>query len=189
MARALQAEEQHQAPNVRTAVIAWTGYVTPVGLGPDAVTSRLADAGAPRLARLLDGLKQTSAPVAPPTLLCHSYGTVVCGTVAPELHGATTDMVVLGSPGMGVQNADELGTGVHLWATRNPSDWIGDVPYLQVGGLGHGADPTAADFGAEQISSAGAAGHVGYFDPGTTSLYNFAAIALGDYQDVVYRAG
>lgn len=84
MARALRAEEQAQAPNVSTAVIAWTGYVTPVGLGPDAVTSRLADAGAPRLARLLDGLKQTSAPAAPPTLLCHSYGTVVCGAVAPN---------------------------------------------------------------------------------------------------------
>ncbi|MCX4749307.1 alpha/beta hydrolase family protein [Kitasatospora sp. NBC_01287] len=189
MARALQAEEKQQDPGVRTAVIAWTGYVTPVGLGPDAVTSRLADAGAPRLVRLLDGLKQTSDPVAPPTLLCHSYGSVVCGTVAPELHGTTTDMVVLASPGMGVQNADELGTGVHLWATRNPSDWIGDVPYLQVGGLGHGADPTDPDFGAEQISSAGAAGHVGYFSPGTASLFNFAAIALGHYQAVVYRAG
>ncbi|WP_327069373.1 alpha/beta hydrolase family protein [Kitasatospora sp. NBC_01250] len=189
MARALQAEERSQEPGVKTAVIAWTGYVTPVGLGPDAVTSRLADAGAPRLARLLDGLARTSSPVAPPTLICHSYGTVVCGTVAPGLHGRTTDMVVLGSPGMGVQNVDELGAGVHLWATRNPSDWIGNVPYLQVGGLGHGADPTSADFGAEQISSAGAAGHVGYFDPGTTSLHNFAAIALGDYRSVVYRTG
>ncbi|MGF1429501.1 alpha/beta hydrolase [Kitasatospora sp. LaBMicrA B282] len=189
MARALQAKEQQLAPDTSTAVIAWTGYVTPVGLGPDAATARLAQAGAPRLYRLLEGLKQTSAPAAPPTLVCHSYGTVVCGTVAPLLHGPTTDMVVLGSPGMGVQNADELGTGVHLWATRNPSDWIGDVPYVEVGGLGHGADPTGSDFGAEQISSAGAAGHVGYFAPGTTSLFNFAAIALGDYQAVVYRNG
>ncbi|WP_348534752.1 alpha/beta hydrolase [Kitasatospora sp. MAP12-44] len=187
MARALRAEEQRQSPGTRTAVIAWTGYVTPVGLGPDAVTSRLANAAAPRLLRLLDGLKLTSSPVAPPALLCHSYGSVVCGTIAPELRGPTTDMVVLGSPGMGVQSAAELGTGVHVWATRNPTDWIGDVPYLEVGGLGHGADPTSADFGAEEISSAGAAGHVGYFTDGTASLHNFAAIALGGYQSVTYR--
>ncbi|WP_035806008.1 alpha/beta hydrolase [Kitasatospora mediocidica] len=187
MARALRTQEERQAPGTRTAVVAWTGYVTPVGLGPDAVTSRLADAGAPRLVRLLNGLRLTSAPVAPPTLICHSYGTVVCGSAAPSLHGATTDMVVLGSPGMGVQDAEELGTGVHLWATRDPSDWIGSVPFLEVGGLGHGADPTGADFGAEEIASTGAEGHVGYFADGTASLHNFAAIALGSYGSVSYR--
>ncbi|MFJ9605415.1 alpha/beta hydrolase [Kitasatospora sp. NPDC101176] len=194
MARALHAEERKQAPDTRTAVIAWTGYVTPSGLGPDAVTSRLADVGAPRLQRLLAGLKETTRPDAPPALLCHSYGSVVCGNAAPEIPRAAaspsdttgvTDMMVFGSPGMGVQSTGELGTGVHVWATRNPSDWIGNVPYLEVGGLGHGADPTASGFGAEQISSARAAGHNGYFTEGTDSLHNFAAISLGHYQDVV----
>ena len=32
-------------PSTRTAVIAWVGYTTPVGLGPDAATARLADGG------------------------------------------------------------------------------------------------------------------------------------------------
>ncbi|WP_037899232.1 alpha/beta hydrolase [Streptomyces sp. NRRL S-350] len=194
MARALFAEEQRQAPGTRTAVVSWTGYVTPSGLGPDAATSRLADVGAPRLQRLLAGLKETTRPDAPPSLLCHSYGSVVCGTVAPEIPRAAaspsdtsgiTDMMVFGSPGMGVQSTTELGTGVHVWATRNPSDWIGNVPFLEVGGLGHGADPTASGFGAEQISSARAVGHTGYFTEGTDSLHNFAAISLGHYQDVV----
>ncbi|MFI6443686.1 alpha/beta hydrolase [Kitasatospora sp. NPDC050543] len=193
MARALLAEEQHQAPGTRTAVVAWTGYVTPSGLGPDAVTARLADAAAPRLERLLGGLKETTSPVAPPALFCHSYGSVVCGTTAPDIArpaGAATgsegitDVVVFGSPGMGVQSASELGAGVQVWATRNPSDWIGNVPYLEVGGLGHGADPTAGDFGAEGISSAGAVGHNGYFAPGTESLHNFSSIALGRYGSV-----
>ncbi|MEV7024856.1 alpha/beta hydrolase [Kitasatospora sp. NPDC093558] len=196
MARALYAEEHRQAPKTRTAVIAWTGYVTPSGLGPDAVTSRLADIGAPRLQRLLAGLKETTRPDAPPSLLCHSYGSVVCGDAAPEIPRAAvspsdtsgvTDMMVFGSPGMGVQSTGELGTGVHVWATRNPSDWIGNVPYLEVGGLGHGADPTSSGFGAEEISSARAAGHNGYFAEGTDSLHNFAAISLGHYQDVVLR--
>jgi hypothetical protein len=194
MARALYGEEQRQAPGTRTAVIAWTGYVTPSGLGPDAATSRLADVGAPRLERLLAGLKETTRPDAPPALLCHSYGSVVCGTAGPKIPRAAaspsdtsgiTDMMVFGSPGMGVQGAAELGTGVHVWATRNPSDWIGKVPFLEVGKLGHGADPTGDGFGAEQISSARASGHNGYFSDGTDSLHNFAAISLGDYPDVV----
>ncbi|WP_371481737.1 alpha/beta hydrolase [Kitasatospora sp. NBC_00315] len=186
MARALLAEAERQAPETRTAVVAWTGYVTPSGLGPDAVTSRLADVAAPRLERLLDGLEETTSPDAPPALFCHSYGSVVCGVTAPHLPHATgtTDLVVFGSPGMGVQSAAELGPGVQVWATRNPTDWIGNVPYLEVGGLGHGADPTGSGFGAQDVSSTGAAGHNGYLTPGTESLRNFAAIALGRYRSV-----
>jgi len=188
MARALLAEEHAQAPGTRTAVIAWTGYVTPSGLGPDAVTSRLADVAAPRLQRLLDGLRATSHPTAPPALFCHSYGSVVCGTAAPALHaGTATDLVVFGSPGMGVESASDLGTGVQVWATRNPADWIGNVPYLEVGGLGHGTDPTTREFGAMEISSAGAAGHNGYLADNTASRHNFAAIALGHYGDLVHK--
>ncbi|MFJ5923809.1 alpha/beta hydrolase [Kitasatospora sp. NPDC092948] len=185
MGRALYAEERAQSPGTRTAVVAWTGYVTPQGLGPDAATSRLAEAAAPRLERLLAGLQQTSHPEAPPALLCHSYGSVVCGTVAPSVHDAKpTDLVAFGSPGMGVDSAAELGTGVRVWAARNPADWIGNVPYLEVGGLGHGADPTTQAFGARTVSSAGASGHNGYLAEGTASLHNFAAIALGHYGDV-----
>lgn len=186
MARALYAEEHRRAPDTPTAVIAWTGYVTPDGLGPDAVTDRLAEAAAPRLLRLLDGLSVTSDPASPPALFCHSYGTVVCGGAAPGIHdSSTTDLVAFGSPGMGVPDAAALGTGVRVWATRNPADWIGNVPYLEVGGLGHGADPTAPSFGATTISATGAEGHTGYLAPGTTSLRNFADIALGAYGAVI----
>ncbi|MGW4647971.1 alpha/beta hydrolase [Kitasatospora sp. NPDC004289] len=183
MGRALFEEEKRRASGTRTAVIAWTGYVSPVGLGPDAVTSRLADAAAPRLERLLDGLAVTGRTDAPPTLFCHSYGSVVCGTAAPAIHDGT-DLVVFGSPGMGVSDAAALGTGVRVWATRNPSDWIGNVPYLEVGGLGHGADPTSPDFGSVVISSTGASGHNGYLAPDTASLRNFAELGLGHYDEV-----
>ncbi|WP_030267547.1 alpha/beta hydrolase [Streptomyces sp. NRRL B-24484] len=188
MARALLAEEHRQSPGSRTAVIAWTGYVTPSGLGPDAVTSRLAEAAAPRLLRLLAGLRETGSASARPTLFCHSYGSVVCGTAAPSIHGSgPADVVVFGSPGMGVQTAAELGPGVRVWATRNPTDWIGNVPYLEFGGFGHGADPTTQEFGAVEVSSQGSNGHTGYFADNTQSLHNFGAIALGDYGDVTRR--
>lgn len=187
MGQALRAEEQRVSPGTETAVIAWSGYVTPVGLGADAATARLAQAAAPRLTRLLDGLALTSHPDSAPALFCHSYGSVVCGLAGPHIHSqqGATDMVVFGSPGMDVPNAAALGDGVRLWATaRNPGDWIGNVPYLEVAGLGHGADPTGSDFGSHVISSTGADGHNGYLAPGTASLRNFADLALARYSDV-----
>ncbi|SEM15063.1 alpha/beta hydrolase [Streptacidiphilus jiangxiensis] len=186
-AQALRAEEQQVSPGTSTAAIAWADYVTPVGLGADAATSRLADAAAPRLTRFLAGLAVTSQPSTPPSLFCHSYGSVVCGVAAPTLHatGTATDMVVLGSPGMDIDDAGALGTGVRLWATeRNATDWIGNVPYLEFAGLGHGQDPTSAGFGSHLVSSTGAAGHNGYYADGTASLRNYANIALGHYGDV-----
>ena len=190
MAMQLRSEEDAVSPGTSTAVIAWSGYVTPVGLGADAATARLAQAAAPRLESLMSGLAVTAHPDAAPSLFCHSYGSVVCGIAAPDIAApqGVSDMVVFGSPGMDVPDAAALGDGVRLWATaRNPGDWIGDVPYLEVAGLGHGADPTSSDFGSRVISSTGSYGHADYLDPGTASLRNFADIGLGRYPDVTCR--
>ncbi|WP_371481744.1 alpha/beta hydrolase [Kitasatospora sp. NBC_00315] len=174
MARAL-----YEATGRDAAVVAWAGYTTPVGVGLDAATEDLAEAGAQRLGRFLTGLALTTSPAAPATVLCHSYGSVVCGLTAPG-PAQVSGVVVLGSPGMGVPDAAALDPRVPLWATdRNGSDWIGDVPHVSVLGLGHGADPTAGGFGARHIPSTGSHGHTGYFAPGTASLARFAELTLG----------
>ncbi|MGW3044105.1 alpha/beta hydrolase [Kitasatospora sp. NPDC001159] len=174
MARAL-----YGATGGQTAVVAWAGYTTPVGLGLDAATEDLARAGATRLTRLLDGLAVSTRPQAPTTVLCHSYGSVVCGLARPN-PGQASGVVVLGSPGMGVDSAADLDPRVPLWATaRNGSDWIGNVPNVRLLGLGHGADPTDPGFGARPLPATGSHGHSGYFAPGTASLAAYAAIALG----------
>ena len=67
---------------------------------------------------------------------------------------------------------------------RDCDDWIEDVPHMEVGGLGHGADPVSPAFGARMLSADGAVGHTGYFVPGTDSLDNFAGIAAGSYGTV-----
>ncbi|WP_156722541.1 alpha/beta hydrolase [Streptomyces apocyni] len=170
MARSLYA-----ATGQRTAVIAWTGYTTPVGIGPDAATGRLAKAGAPRLARFVQGLTASGAP--DPAVFCHSYGSVVCGLAAPDL--PATDIVVAASPGMRVAKASDLKTSARVWAVKNDTDWIDNVPSVQVLGLGHGADPAARDFGARTLPATKARGHSGYFVPGTDSLDAFARVALG----------
>lgn len=164
-----------EATGGRTAVVAWAGYTTPVGVGLDAATGDLAEAGAGRLARFTEGLAAVGA--AEPSLFCHSYGSVVCGLAAHEI--AAKDLVVLGSPGMRADNAAALGTSARVWAAKDPTDWIDRVPYVEVAGLGHGADPAAPEFGARRIDAGDARGHDGYFAPGTGSLRAFAAIAEG----------
>ncbi|OON76664.1 alpha/beta hydrolase [Streptomyces tsukubensis] len=172
MARSLRT-----ATGGRTAVVAWVGYTTPVGLGTDAATGRLAEAGAPRLARFTQGLTAVGAPR--PEVFCHSYGSVVCGLAASKLEAS--DIVVLGSPGMRAERASDLGAKATVWAARDDSDWIGKVPHIELWGLGHGTDPTDKEFGARRIPAHNAHGHTGYFAPGTDSLRSFARIAGGEY--------
>ncbi|MFJ8824754.1 alpha/beta hydrolase [Streptomyces sp. NPDC102467] len=180
MARSLYDAERTASPHTRTAVIAWADYTAPIGLGVDAATAMRADDGSVRLNAMLRGLPGRS-PVA---LYCHSYGSVVCGVAARHLPSRVSDIAVAGSPGMRAENASGLGTHARVWATRDKDDWIQDVPYMEVGGLGHGADPVSSGFGARVVSSADAKGHTGYFVPGTESLSNFAEIGTGAYRSV-----
>ena len=159
-----------------TAVIAWAGYTTPVGVGLDAATGELAEAGAERLTRFTEGLDAAGAP--DPVLFCHSYGSVVCGLAAQD--SDASDIVVLGSPGMRAGTVADLRTDARVWAAKDPTDWIDDVPHVEFAGLGHGADPTDPSFGARRVPAADAQGHTGYFAPGTESLAAFAAIATGE---------
>ncbi|MFD5410215.1 alpha/beta hydrolase [Streptomyces nojiriensis] len=174
MARALR-EATGSGTGGSTAVVAWIGYTTPVGVGLDAADGRLARAGAARLVRFTAGLDAVGAP--DPALFCHSYGSVVCGLAAR--HTDAADLVAFGSPGMRADTAAALGTGARVWAARGPSDWIADVPNVEFAGIGHGADPTSAAFGARRVPAADVQGHTGYFMPGTQSLAAFAAIAKG----------
>ncbi|MCX4505037.1 alpha/beta hydrolase [Streptomyces anulatus] len=166
----------HTAAGPGTAVIAWVGYTTPVGVGLDAATGSLAEAGAGRLTRFTEGLAADGLPA--PAVFCHSYGSVVCGLAAHRL--PATDLVVLGSPGMRADDVDALRTGARVWAAKDPTDWIDDVPNVRFAGLGHGVDPADPAFGARRVPADEARGHAGYFEPGTDSLRTFAAIARGD---------
>jgi pimeloyl-ACP methyl ester carboxylesterase len=180
MAEALYAAERAASPSTRTAVIAWADYTAPSGIGMDAATAMRAADGAVRLNSLVRALPGR----APVSLFCHSYGSVVCGLAARELPDRVADIAVAGSPGMRAQKASQLRTTARVWAMRDADDWVQDVPYLEVGGLGHGADPVSPGFGARVLSAADAKGHSGYFEPGTDSLLNFAGIGVGAYDSV-----
>ncbi|MET4926098.1 alpha/beta hydrolase [Streptomyces sp. PSRA5] len=179
MAKSLYAAERAAAPRARTAVIAWADYTAPSGIGMDALTGRLASDGAARLNALTSALPGDSRV----SLICHSYGSVVCGVAARQLPARVTDVAVAGSPGMRVGSAGQLHTHARVWAMRDQDDWVQILPYLKVGGLGHGADPVTPGFGARVLSARGAVGHGGYFEPGTESLENFADIGVGSYRN------
>ena len=173
-ALALAAQASRLDPGARLAVIAWLGYQPPSTLSPAVMTSGDAGQGASALRWLVDDLARNGHPVA---LLCHSYGSVVCGLAARHL--PVTDIAVFGSPGMDASSVRALHTTARVWAGRGASDWIGYVPHIQFLGLGFGQDPTAPAFGA-RLFACGPGGHSGYFRPGSIALRNLAYIALGE---------
>ncbi|MEU1281916.1 alpha/beta hydrolase [Streptomyces sp. NPDC005805] len=185
MAQSLYAAERAAAPRVRTAVIAWADYTSPVGVGVDSATGRLAESGAQRLTALTEALPGSSRVA----LFCHSYGSVVCGVAARGLPSRVEDLAVAGSPGMRAENVAGLGTAARVWAARDSDDWIQDVPHMEVGGLGHGEDPVTPEFGARVVSAERAIGHTGYFEPGTESVHNFAEIGVGAYDGITCASG
>ena len=173
-ARALAAQARQLDPAAHLAIIAWLGYRTPSLLSPAVLTSGNAGQGAHALRPLVRSLATDGDQVA---LLCHSYGSVVCGLAAPHL--PVTDIAVFGSPGMDASSVRSLHTTARVWAGREAGDWIRYVPHIQLLGLGFGPDPTAPAFGARPFSCGGT-GHSGYLRPGSMSLRNLAYIALGD---------
>ena len=173
-ARALMAEARKVSPHARLAVIAWLGYKTPSAFSPAVMTSGDAGQGAQALRPVVTDLARHGHQVA---LICHSYGSVVCGLAASHL--PVTDIAVVGSPGMDASTARALHTTARVWAGRGTGDWIQHVPHVQFLGLGFGQDPMAAAFGA-RIFDCGGVGHSDYFRPGGIALQNLARIALGD---------
>ena len=178
-ARALAAQARQLDPGAHLAIIAWLGYSTPSTISPAVMTSGDAGQGAAALRPLVDDLARHGRQV---TLICHSYGTVVCGLAAPHL--PVTDLAVIGSPGMDASSVRALHTTARVWAGRGAGDWVRDVPHVQFLGLGFGQDPMAPAFGA-RIFDGGTGGHSGYFQPGGIALRNLANIALGDPARVI----
>ena len=86
-ARALAAQARAMDPDARLAVIAWLGYKTPSTLSPAVMTSGDAGQGADALRPFVDDLVRHGHQVA---LICHSYGSVVCGLAAALATGSST---------------------------------------------------------------------------------------------------
>ncbi|MBF8188023.1 hypothetical protein ITP53_20240 [Nonomuraea sp. K274] len=163
----------------RSAVVAWLGYATPSSVSLQVVTPGRADEAAPRLRAFVRELG-AARPGARISLLCHSYGSVVCGRAAPGLDVA--DIVLYGSPGAGMADAAALRTTATVWAGRTAGDWVGGLPHASIElpfvTVGLGGDPISPGFGA-QVFAAGGGGHGDYLASGSTALMNIARIVSG----------
>ncbi|WP_433206609.1 alpha/beta hydrolase [Dactylosporangium sp. CS-047395] len=157
------------------AVVAWLGYHPPHGVGLDAAREDLAAAGAAALREFVARLPGERIVV-----VGHSYGSTVMGLAAHGLDPRVTDLVALGSPGLGVARAADLHTAAHVWAGTAANDWTRRIPGLRLVGAGHGAHPYDPAFGASSVPVGGVDGHDGYFAAGTASLGFLSEIVLGD---------
>ncbi|BDM73987.1 hypothetical protein HEK616_74740 (plasmid) [Streptomyces nigrescens] len=164
----------------RAAVIAWLGYRTPGTVSVEVVSPARATAAAPQLRSFVARLRPAVGAGVRITVLCHSYGSVVCGRAAAGL--AVGDIVLYGSPGTGADSVAGLHTRARVWAGRGDDDWVAEVPHgrlqLPFATVGLGADPVSRGFGA-RVFAAGAGGHSDYLKPGSLSLANLARIVDG----------
>ena len=138
-----------------------------------------------------------------------SYGSTVVGLAGRGPGLVADDVILVGSPGVGVAHAADLGLDpAHVWASTAKHDVINAAasprdairpdlnPLLRpvfgehTDQLWYGPSPAGRSFGAHVFTSAPGSplnpiqAHVGYFDPGNPALADMADIAAGDYAEV-----
>lgn len=200
-------------PSKETVGVLWLGYDAPQSIVPGAMDASFAHTASADLSRFQDGLRVThdGAP-SHNTVIGHSYGSTVVGMTARDQNINANDVVFVGSPGVGVDNAAALHVdGSHVW-----SGHIGNDPILKAanvhqtvtdtakdlvfGGdrlgdqarthhhLLYGVNPDATSFGGQhftaQDGSPSLHAHSEYWDANSTTLKNMARIVAGQPDQV-----
>ncbi|HWI33907.1 MAG TPA: alpha/beta hydrolase [Lapillicoccus sp.] len=173
------------------AVVSWLAYDIPqtsdtLNSGHSVALRQSAEAGARSLADFLRGVP----PERHLTVVGHSYGSTTAGLAVASGGTGIDDLVVLGSPGLGVERVTDL----EIPAKRIHVLEADDDPVADLGWFGR--DPSAmpeVDRLATQaaqlpdgFAGSAASGHSRYLTSGTTSQWNVAAVVAGA---PVVRAG
>lgn len=198
-AYSLYTEAGAMAPDKSVASIVWLDYDNPQDAVEASRDERAVDGGE-RLDRFVNGLNAAhQGPDTHVTAIGHSYGSTVIGQADVQDNGlAVDDVVFLGSPGLGPESGvafadnnplqdtvlSDTVDGVsdmhrpadHVWSAAAGDDWIGWSE-------AHGTDPTEADFGGRRMST-DTSGHSAYWEEGSQSLRNQAAVIAGEYNKV-----
>lgn len=110
------------------------------------------------------------------TVLAHSYGSTTAGAADAGGRGLDADdMVVVGSPGLTVDRADQLHIDPkHLYVGAADNDLVSNV----FSDATLGADPKKSEFGAQHMY-VDTKDHGGYWNDGSKSLENQGRIIAG----------
>ncbi|MER7770450.1 alpha/beta hydrolase [Kitasatospora sp. NPDC096140] len=199
---ATSAGVNHETPSI--ASVFWLGYDAPQleGTGSSVLFQDRAEEGGAAYNKFLTGLRATheGAP-AHMTAQGHSYGSLVVGKATQQPGGLPVDDIVLvGSPGVGVDKATQLGIGAdHVYVGTAKYDPVAAAPspgmllggwaaveaFTNPDGSWHGTDPASQSFGGQRFSVADGSvtdSHDNYFgkhDKGGDSLPNIGKIVSG----------
>jgi hypothetical protein len=176
----------------RSAVVLWKGYDDPVDLAVAvadiAVEDRRAQEGAQRLSAFVALLQQgEAAGDQSVTVVAHSFGSVVTGEALANYAMTCTDVVVLGSPGIGVESFEELHLRAgHFFAEKAPRDVVAGLGVI-------GADPASLSFGGtrmttNEVGRPDVVEHSSYFTRGSRALENIGDVVMGRYGDVAVQS-
>lgn len=166
--------------------IAWLGYDPPQAFDLDAAATVRARAGGEALSAFVTSLRTQGTPLRHLSVVGHSYGSVVVGEAARGTQGLNVDdIVVVGSPGMDVDDISQLHIDPHhVWAGAAADDPIVN----DFGGRFFGPPPTEQNFGANRFVVR-TNGHSNYWESSSESLRNQSLIIVGSYTDVALDWG
>ncbi|MFC9240143.1 alpha/beta hydrolase [Streptomyces decoyicus] len=192
----LWGESDKLAPGENVSTITWLDYDAPDNIYRDATQDKFAEKGAPRLHEFLEGNRSAhqyaTGSHGHTTVMGHSYGSTLIGDTAKTASWNETpipadEVMVAGSPGMQAAHAADLGIDPkHMWAMGGDwGDWLVRVGGKNVGLGGDRTVPTDAEFGGN-IMKSDAGDHGAFWDKGSVSLKNQAAVVTGKYHMVNY---
>jgi pimeloyl-ACP methyl ester carboxylesterase len=201
---AIAARAAALGPTHRVSAVLWLGYDAPDGL--DVALPRAAHGSEAALDSFADGLRASHVgDRSHNTVLGHSYGSLVAGVTARDRGLDADELVLIGSPGVGVDRAAQL-HGIpagHVWAGAAANDpvqlFAPGVGQLAVDALTnlrhpfsahfgdatpdmflwHGRNPATEDFGAHIFAADADGGHSGYWQGG--ALDAIVGITVGAY--------
>ncbi|MFF1646252.1 alpha/beta hydrolase [Streptomyces sp. NPDC058240] len=128
--RAFDTTKGAQGIDPSSSAIVWLGYDAPQSI--DVMTTGDAERGAPAYNSFMGGISATNERTDPHiTAIGHSYGSRLVGAATQEAGGipGADDIILVGSPGVGVDKAEDLGVGKdHVWVGAAENDIVTKLP-------------------------------------------------------------
>lgn len=128
--RAFDTAKVAQDIDPSSSAIVWLGYDAPQSI--DVMTAGDAERGAPAYNGFMSGISATNEHADPHvTAIGHSYGSRLVGAATQESGGipGADDIILVGSPGVGVDKAEDLGVGKeHVWVGAAENDIVTKLP-------------------------------------------------------------